>query len=197
MSAHAVTLYFALLAVVAQIFVLAMIVLAVGARWSPGVRRVRDEARQALRPQAVGWAVVVAAVCTLGSLYLSEVAHFTPCRLCWYQRAAMYPLVPLLAVGAWTRSRALRLVAAVVATGGAAISCWHILIERYPTLESGSCDPNNPCSLVWVKHLGYLTIPTMALSGFALILALLAVAGVRPPPPPQDRETHAPPIQTF
>jgi disulfide bond formation protein DsbB len=190
-------LYFALLAVVAQIFVLATIVLAVGARWSPSVRRARDEARQALRPQAVGWALVVAAVCTLGSLYLSEVAHFTPCRLCWYQRAAMYPLVPLLAVGAWTRSRALRLVAAVVATGGAAISCWHILIERYPTLESGSCDPNNPCSLVWVKHLGYLTIPTMALSGFALILALLAVAGVRPPPPPQDRETHAPPIQTF
>ena len=33
----------------------------------------------------------------------------------------------------------------------------------------------NPCSIIWVEHLGYLTIPAMALSGFALIVALLAI----------------------
>jgi hypothetical protein len=38
------------------------------------------------------------------------------------------------------------------------------------------CDPKNPCTLIWVKRLGYLTIPTMALSGFLLILTLLAIA---------------------
>jgi hypothetical protein len=42
--------------------------------------------------------------------------------------------------------------------------------------ESASCDPTNPCSLIWVDRLGYLTIPTMALSGFFLILTLLAVS---------------------
>ena len=30
--------------------------------------------------------------------------------------------------------------------------------------------------MIWVKRLGYLTIPTMALSGFALIITLLAVS---------------------
>ena len=38
-------------------------------------------------------------------------------------------------------------------------------------------DRTNPCSIVWVEHFGYLTIPTMALSGFALVLTLLAIAG--------------------
>ena len=46
-----------------------------------------------------------------------------------------------------------------------------------------SCDPANPCSLIWVERFGYLTIPGMALSGFALILVLLAVARPRPTGP--------------
>ena len=60
---------------------------------------------------------------------------------------------------------------------GASISIWHILIERFPSLESStSCDPANPCSLIWVERFGYLTIPTMALSAFALIATLLLLA---------------------
>jgi hypothetical protein len=54
------------------------------------------------------------------------------------------------------------------------------VIERYPDLESGACDPTNPCSLVWVERFGYLTIPAMALSAFALVLTLLAVASDGP-----------------
>ena len=113
-------------------------------------------------------ALVVAIVATSGSLYLSEVAHFIPCRLCWYQRAAMYPLVPLLAVSLWRRWFGARWVVFAIAVVGGSISVWHILIERFPTLETGACDPDNPCSLIWVRRLGYLTIPTMALSAFAL-----------------------------
>ena len=48
-------------------------------------------------------------------------------------------------------------------------------MERFPSLETRACDPLNPCSLIWVKRLGYITIPTMALSGFAAILVLLSV----------------------
>jgi disulfide bond formation protein DsbB len=47
----------------------------------------------------------VATVATLGSLYYSEVADFPPCRLCWYQRIAMYPLVPILGIAAARRDR--------------------------------------------------------------------------------------------
>jgi disulfide bond formation protein DsbB len=97
------------------------------------------------------------------------VAHFVPCRLCWYQRIAMYPLVPMLGLAALRADDSVRRYALVLAAIGAPISAWHILVERFPNLESGACDPANPCSLIWVNTFGYLTIPTMALSAFCLI----------------------------
>ncbi|TML06987.1 MAG: disulfide bond formation protein B [Actinobacteria bacterium] len=35
---------------------------------------------------AVSVALAISIVAVGGSLYLSEVAHFVPCKLCWYQR---------------------------------------------------------------------------------------------------------------
>jgi disulfide bond formation protein DsbB len=128
-----------------------------------------------VEPVALALAAAVAIVATLGSLYYSEVAHFTPCRLCWYQRICMYPLAPILAIAAGRRDRAVRWYALPLVLVGAAISTWHILVEHFPSLESGACDPRNPCSIIWVEKFGYLTIPAMALSGFAAIGLLLAV----------------------
>ena len=186
MDTDTATLFFALLAVVAQLAVLVAVVLAVGGRFSPALARVRSGVAAEVRPQGFALAAVVAGVCTAGSLYLSEVADFPPCRLCWFQRYAMYPQVVLLGLAAVLRDRRLATVGQVLALIGAAISIWHVLIERYPSLESStSCDPTNPCSIVWVKELGYLTIPTMALSGFALIITLVSVSLSRSPRPSQ------------
>jgi disulfide bond formation protein DsbB len=88
----------------------------------------------------------------------------------------MYPLVPVLAWATWRRDLRLRPLAGLLAAAGALVASYHVLIERFPTLESSACDPTNPCTLIWVRRFGYLTIPAMALSGFALILTLLAVA---------------------
>ena len=63
-----------------------------------------------------------------------------------------------------------------MAAAGLVVAGYHILVERFPSLESATCDPKNPCSLIWVKRFGYLTIPTMAASAFAAILCLLALA---------------------
>ena len=60
----------------------------------------------------------------------------------------------------------------VIPAIGGAVSIYHMLVERLPSLESSACDPNNPCSLIWTERFGYQTIPTMALSAFALIAAL-------------------------
>jgi disulfide bond formation protein DsbB len=175
-----VTLFLALLAVVAEVGTGAAVFLTVGGRFSPALRRLRRPALEAVSPSALTLAAVVAAVCMTGSLYLSEVAHFPPCKLCWYQRIAMYPLVPLLGIAAWRRDAGVRLYGIVIAALGAPISIYHILLERDIIHESGACDPANPCNIVWVKRLGYLTIPTMALSGFALIITLLAIAREEP-----------------
>ena len=171
MSTETGTLFLALLAVASQVAIAAVVVLALVAR--PTLARLRA----ALGVQALQLAFVVALVATVGSLWLSEGAHFVPCRLCWYQRIAMYPMAVILGIAALRRDVAVRVYALPVVAIGATISIWHMLIERFPSLESASsCDPANPCSLIWVERFGYLTIPTMALSAFALIATLLLLA---------------------
>ena len=178
MSTDTVTLFLALLATVAQVATLTIVVVEVGGRRGSGpLVAARRALHTQIGPQALALAAVVALVCTAGSLYLSEVANFPPCRLCWFQRVGMYPLVVLLGLAAVRRDRSIRPYAATLAVLGGLVSVWHLLVERYPTLEGSSCDPLNPCSIKWVERFGYLTIPGMALSGFALIVALLAVAG--------------------
>ena len=69
---------------------------------------------------------LVAAVAMAGRLYFSEVAHFTPCKMCWFQRIAMYPLAVLLLIadgvlGSWLMkhegSRAFRALLGLLARG--------------------------------------------------------------------------------
>ena len=176
MDTETVSLFLALLAVVAELATAAAIVLAVGGRYSAGLRTLRRQAVEAVAPSALTMAFLVAAVCTAGSLYFSEVAHFPPCHLCWLQRFCMYPLVPILGYAAWRQNGRVRPVGFALAGIGAVIATYHVLLERNPQWESSVCDPKNPCTLIWVERLGYLTIPTMALSGFLLILTLLAVS---------------------
>ena len=177
MTTRAGTNFLALLTVAANVAVLGALVLGVGGRFSGGVARVRDEVGDAVRPLALPFAAVVALVATAGSLWLSEGADFVPCKLCWYQRIAMYPLVVLLGLAAWRRDAGVRVYAWSIAGIGAAISVYHYLLERFPSLESGAtCDPTAPCTLVWIWKFHYISIPFMALSAFALIAVLLTLA---------------------
>ena len=177
MTTRDVTLLLAMLAVVAQAVVVVAVVVVGGGRWSSRLAGWRDALVELFGPFALELALSVALVASLGSLYLSEVANFQPCRLCWYQRIAMYPLVPILAVSIWRRDAGVRFYAIPVALIGGAISTYHVVLERFPSLESGVCEVANPCTLIWVRRFGYLTIPTMALSAFALITVLLLAAG--------------------
>jgi disulfide bond formation protein DsbB len=124
---------------------------------------------------ALPLATAIATVATAGSLYLSEVAGYLPCTLCWYQRIAMYPLVVVLGVATWRRDRTVWMTALPLAAIGSVIAVWHILIERNPGW-GGVCDPTAPCSLLWVEEFGFLTLPTMAMIGFVTIGVLTLAA---------------------
>ena len=167
MATDTVTFFFALLAITGQAALAGLVGLRVTS--SPGWSAVRD----ALRPLLPWFAVVVSVTCTAGSLYLSEVAHFRPCRLCWAQRGFMYPLVAVTLYAAIRRSRSARTIVIAASLCGGLVSTYHVLLEHFPNLESGTCDPNNPCSLIWVRQLGYVTIPVMALTGFSLLAAAM------------------------
>lgn len=175
MTVDTVTLFLALLAVAAEVAVAVAVAVALAARWSSRCARARDVVMESVGPQALALAFVVAAVSMAGSLYFSEIAHFIPCRLCWYQRIAMYPLAVVLVVAALRRDAAVRWYAIPLAVGGLAISLWHLGVEHLGIGE-GACDIANPCSIRWVEHFGFVTIPFMAACGFVAIAVLTAVA---------------------
>ncbi len=127
-----------------------------------------------LGTNAIWLAWIVALVCTVGSLIYSEVIHFVPCRLCWFQRIAMYPLAIILLVGAIRREVVVRYYALPLAVIGMAISIYHNVVQFYPSLEGGSCDPLNPCSARSIAVFGFMDLPFMAAAGFIVIAVLLA-----------------------
>lgn len=188
MDIDTVTLFFALLAVASQIAVVVVLVLVVGGRFSEPIARARDLVFATVGPQAAGFGLLVALVATLGSLYLSEIADLPPCRLCWVQRGFMYPQVLLFAALLVTRARWLWWVIMGSVTLGGAVSAYHVALERFPELEAeGTCDIHNKCSTILIEHLGYLTIPTMALSGFALLLTLAMIGRATSVPEPEHQ----------
>ena len=160
--------FFALAALAANIITIVLIVLGV-------MGRLQDSNPfEFLRGLTLWLAGFVALVATLGSLYLSEIVHLIPCRYCWFQRIAMYPLVIILLMAAYRRDSMARLYAATIATIGLAIAAYHRFIQAFPDLDSGSCSATGPlCSGYYVKEFGFVTIPYMSLSAFALILTLL------------------------
>ena len=118
-------------------------------------------------------AAAVALTATLGSLYFSEVADYVPCRLCWFQRIAMYPLAVILLVAAIRHDRDVRWYVVPIAVIGGLVSTYHYLIEWRPALEGGACDVGPSCADIWFRDLGFVTLAFMALCGFVAILVFV------------------------
>ena len=122
---------------------------------------------------ALWLALLVATTATAGSLYYSEVANFTPCKLCWFQRICMYPLVSMLAVAARRGDRQVWRYGLPLCVAGAAISIYHYQLQRFPDQQSGVCTLEAPCTAKEVEQFGFITIPLMALAGFVFVGVLL------------------------
>lgn len=173
MDVETASLFFALLSLVALAGVVALAAIGLVSWRSGGTRLVglRDD----LGRVALWLAFAVALTCTLGSLYFSEIAKFTPCKLCWYQRIAMYPLVLLLGLAAARRDRGIRVYGLALAAIGAGIATYHTWLQAFPSSTSSFCTVEAPCTERHVWELGFVSIPFMALAGFLLIIALLWV----------------------
>ncbi len=159
------TLFFALLALGGMAVVIGTGVLRVTA---PTSALLRD-----LTSIGMWLGFTAATVATAGSLYLSEIVGFDPCRLCWVQRAFMYPSALLLAVALFAKQRWAAWVAVGLSVVGFCVSVYHRLEQQYPDSVGGACAIDNPCSGRYVEEFGWITIPTMAAVAFALVFTLV------------------------
>lgn len=126
---------------------------------------------------------IVAAGAMAGSLYMSEVANYVPCTLCWYQRIPMYSLAVIVFVAAIRRDLSVRWYALPLAIIGLVISVYHYFVEWFPQIETNVCSLTLPCSNVWFREFGFISLPLMAASAFTFVIAVLATTStiyVRP-----------------
>ena len=56
---------------------------------------------------------------------------------------------------------------------GGAISAYHVVVQRMPSLEITECSGSVPCSAVYVRVWGFVSIPVMAGGVFVLVAALM------------------------
>ena len=120
------------------------------------------------------WAIAL--VATLGSLYFSEVLGYLPCKLCWYQRILMYPLVLLLGIAAVRKQPFFSVYVLPMTVLGACVSTYHYIMEKTDWFPSNhfACGIV-PCDAEYINWFGFVTIPFLALSAFVLI-SILQVA---------------------
>jgi len=145
----------------------------------------------AFRPVALPLAFMVAGFAMFGSLWFSEAANYNPCKLCWYQRTMMYPLAVVLGVALvlrwWTARRAdgdgvaggagvfasqreITPYAVALAGLGSVVSTYHYLLEWNPTWESNVCSLDVPCTTIWFREFGFVTLCFMAGSAFIFVI---------------------------
>jgi disulfide bond formation protein DsbB len=169
-------LFFAILALAANVAVVGYVAIAVAARFSAAAVALRNRADDMLAGHELLFGAIVAGIAMLGSLYMSEVAHLIPCTDCWYQRIAMYPIAIILGIAAYRNDATIRIYVAPLAVVGGLISIYHYLIQWFPSLEGTSCSTSVPCTSAWFRVFGFISIPYMALSAFLLVLVLMWVS---------------------
>ena len=112
-----------------------------------------------------------ALVATAGSLFFSEAMGWTPCVLCWYQRALMYPLVAVLGVGILLKDKRISLYALPLSILGFVIAAYHNLL--YYGVIQEVCKEGVSCTTRFFAWFGFITIPLLSLTAFAVITTLM------------------------
>ncbi len=127
---------------------------------------------------AMPLAFCISLASVVGSLVYSEVIHFPPCSLCWYQRIFMYPLPILLFIGWRAQDREVYKYVMWLAIVGGVIALYHTVLQFMPTsdislpcLAAGGIS----CSEKFFVQYGYVSIPTMSLTSFAMVAVCMAL----------------------
>lgn len=124
----------------------------------------------------LGVAFLIALIATLGALFIGEVLGQMPCTLCWYQRIAMFPLVPVLGLSLWRADGMARVFGLPLAFAGLALAGWHsgLYLGLIPEVAAPCTKDGPSCSGPAQIILG-LPIPFLSLASFAAIIVCLII----------------------
>ena len=120
---------------------------------------------------------LIALFSSIFPLVYSEIIHFAPCVLCWWQRVFMFPLAFMFGIAFWDKDRKVIRYALPLLCAGFLVSVYQNFYYYFGS-NTGACDSSGvSCYQHVVSEFGgYISIPMMALTAFFALLSLLAVA---------------------
>jgi len=112
----------------------------------------------------------------VGSLIYSEIVGFEPCVLCWYQRIFLYSIAILTLVALIKKEKVLNTYLLSLAIPGAIIGFYQYAVTELGAPSLTPCTTEGgSCAITYFVNFGYITIPFMAFSTFALITLIICV----------------------
>ncbi len=122
---------------------------------------------------AILFSFVIAFVSVASSLFYSEIAGFAPCVLCWWQRIFLYPQAVLFPIALVKKDWSIRRYALALSGAGFLVSLYHTYIQ-FGGESLAPCPVGGvSCQFIYFLEYGYVTIPTMSLTAFGLIILLM------------------------
>jgi disulfide bond formation protein DsbB len=114
----------------------------------------------------LAWTIALAGVAI--SLYFGEVLQVEPCRLCWYQRIALFPLALFLGIATYKNDAKLAIYATPFVILGGLFALYQTALLYFPALEIDALCGSSHCAPVF-SFFGFLTFPLLSLIGFGAI----------------------------
>lgn len=111
---------------------------------------------------------------TFLTLYYSEVLHYVPCDLCWFQRIFLYPQLFIFALAWYKNDRKILPYTTVLSVFGFLIAWYHHLLQiGYDIYKPCSTAPFAvDCAKPSFIEYGFVTFPFMAVVLFGTLLVL-------------------------
>lgn len=131
---------------------------------------------QIVRKYGMQVAFIVVLVATAGSLTYSEILGYEPCKLCWFQRILMYPMVLIIGIGLWKKDSVSKLYALILSLMGIPLAFYHYLVQL--GIVAAPCTTGGytvSCAQYFSMNFGYITIPMMAMSTFLLVALIMLI----------------------
>jgi disulfide bond formation protein DsbB len=113
------------------------------------------------------------------SLFYSQIMHYVPCDLCWYQRIFLYPQVFLFAYAWYKKDRGILPYSLILSLVGFAVALYHHFLQiGFDLMKPCSTAPFAvDCAKPSFIEFGFVTFPFMAvvLFGFLSLVYITAL----------------------
>jgi len=118
------------------------------------------------------FAWVIALTGFVFSIYYGEILQLEPCRLCWYQRIALFPLALILGLAVYQDDRGIFRYAFPLALFGGIVAFYQALSVHFPVFQE-ALECGKECAKPIFILFGQITFPDLSFAAFFLIILLL------------------------